>query len=105
MKKAFSIAEAFIMLTVVSVALAAAAPMITKQIKHNNLSNVQTNLLGREINQAENKKHGIAEAIPCYDCYIQKLNYFIACSIATATATVIPTMGLLPAPMRPIIST
>ena len=50
---AFSIAEAFIMLTIVSVALAAAAPMITKQIKHNNLSNVQTNLLGREINQAE----------------------------------------------------
>lgn len=31
-KKAFSIAEAFIMLTIVSVALAAAAPMITKQI-------------------------------------------------------------------------
>ena len=53
--KAFSIAEAFIMLTIVSVALAAAAPMITKQIKHNNLSNVQTNILGREINQAENK--------------------------------------------------
>ena len=52
---AFSIAEAFIMLTIVSVALAAAAPMITKQIKHNNLSNVQTNLLGREINQAENR--------------------------------------------------
>lgn len=37
------------MLTIVSVALAAAAPMITKQIKHNNLSNAQTNLLGREI--------------------------------------------------------
>ena len=53
--KAFSIAEAFIMLTIVSVALAAAAPMITKQIKHNNLSNVQTNILGREINQAENR--------------------------------------------------
>ena len=50
---AFSIAEAFIMLTIVSVALAAAAPMITKQIKHNNLSSMQTNLLGREINQAE----------------------------------------------------
>ena len=46
---AFSIAEAFIMLTIVSVALAAAAPIVTKQIKHNNLSNLQTNLLGREI--------------------------------------------------------
>ena len=31
--------------------------------------------------------------------------YLEASSIATATATVIPTMGLLPAPMRPIIST
>ena len=32
-------------------------------------------------------------------------SYLEASSIATATATVIPTMGLLPAPMRPIIST
>ncbi len=32
-------------------------------------------------------------------------NYFEASSIATATATVIPTMGLLPAPISPIIST
>ena len=31
-------------------------------------------------------------------------DYLEASSIATATATVIPTMGLLPAPMRPIIS-
>jgi hypothetical protein len=31
-------------------------------------------------------------------------NYLLASSIATATATVIPTMGLLPAPMSPFIS-
>ena len=31
-------------------------------------------------------------------------DYLLASSTATATATVIPTMGLLPAPMRPIIS-
>ena len=31
--------------------------------------------------------------------------YLLASSIATAHATVIPTMGLLPAPIRPIIST
>ena len=31
-------------------------------------------------------------------------DYLLASSIATATATVIPTIGLLPAPMRPIIS-
>ena len=36
---------------------------------------------------------------------LAKINYFSASSIATATATVIPTMGLLPAPMSPIIST
>ena len=33
-----------------------------------------------------------------------QISYLEASSIATATATVIPTMGLLPAPMRPIIS-
>ena len=32
-------------------------------------------------------------------------DYFCASSTATATATVAPTMGLLPIPMRPIIST
>lgn len=31
--------------------------------------------------------------------------YFIASSTATATATEAPTIGLLPMPMRPIIST
>ena len=36
---------------------------------------------------------------------IRYANYLPASSMATATATVIPTMGLLPAPMRPIIST
>ena len=88
MKKAFSIAEAFIMLTVVSVALAAAAPMITKQIKHNNLSNVQTNLLGREINQAENRINvtnaniqdiiGAGRTPASYAQYIQSLENRIA---------------------------
>ena len=54
-KHAFSIAEAFIMLTVVSVGLAAAAPMITKQINHNNLSSVSTNMLGRQINNIQSQ--------------------------------------------------
>ena len=35
---------------------------------------------------------------------LRRKDYLLASSIATATATVIPTMGLLPAPMRPIIS-
>ena len=33
------------------------------------------------------------------------LDYFTACWIATATATVAPTIGLLPIPRKPIIST
>ena len=36
---------------------------------------------------------------------VMKLNYFRDSSTATATETVIPTMGLLPAPRKPIIST
>ena len=35
----------------------------------------------------------------------QKFNYFWLSATATAQATVIPTMGLLPAPRKPIIST
>ena len=39
-------------------------------------------------------------------CYVRMKNYFfIASSTATATATVMPTIGLLPAPRKPIIST
>ena len=39
-------------------------------------------------------------------CNLQIINYFFAASsTATAQATVIPTIGLLPAPIRPIIST
>ena len=34
-----------------------------------------------------------------------KIAYLLASSTATAHATVIPTMGLLPAPIKPIIST
>ena len=41
---------------------------------------------------------------PVFLC--EYFNYlFIASSTATATATVIPTIGLLPAPISPIIST
>ena len=35
----------------------------------------------------------------------RKIYLFMASSMATATETVAPTMGLLPMPMRPIIST
>lgn len=43
---------------------------------------------------------------PHYLLYCLAINYlFIAFSTATATATVAPTIGLLPMPIRPIIST
>ena len=38
-------------------------------------------------------------------CFSQKPYFFIASAVATATATVAPTMGLLPMPRKPIIST
>ena len=50
-KTAFSIAEAMMALLIGSVALGAAAPMITKQIKHNNLSNVQTNIISQQLDR------------------------------------------------------
>ena len=37
--------------------------------------------------------------------YVSKSYLFSACSTATATATVAPTIGLLPIPRKPIIST
>ena len=39
------------------------------------------------------------------DVFTWFFDYLDASSTATATATVAPTMGLLPMPMRPIIST
>ena len=41
----------------------------------------------------------------CLSFILGNRDYFIASSTATAQATVIPTIGLLPAPIRPIIST
>ncbi len=54
-----------------------------------------------------------SEKLPCPSCsdrgvcnvYVKRELYFMASSMATATETVAPTMGLLPMPMRPIIST
>ena len=40
-----------------------------------------------------------------YFSFQRKVGYFIASSTATATATVAPTIGLLPIPISPIIST
>ena len=53
-QKAFSVAEAMVALLIGSVALRAAAPMITKQIKHNNLNNAQSQIIMGQINQSNN---------------------------------------------------
>jgi hypothetical protein len=52
------------------------------------------------------KKTPVTITITGVYIFRNNLNYFfIASSIATATATVAPTIGLLPIPRNPIIST
>lgn len=60
-KNAFSMAEAFVGLLVVSVALGVSAPMITKQIKSNNSTDAQITMLKKEI---ENLKESIKQNNP-----------------------------------------
>ena len=48
-RKAFSVAEAFIVLLIGSIALGMSAPMITKQIKAQNMADAQLELLKRTI--------------------------------------------------------
>ena len=65
-------------------------------------SNLQPDLAGCHITMVGEKMASAeAEAIS-----VREINYFFRdSSTATATETVIPTMGLLPAPRKPIIST
>ena len=48
-RNAFSVAEALIALLIASLILGMSAPMISKQIKHNNLFSVQTSMLNKKI--------------------------------------------------------
>ena len=50
-RRAFSIAEAMIVFTIVSVAIASVAPMISKQMKHNDMSNVQMSVVMRQVEE------------------------------------------------------
>jgi len=50
-KKAFSIAEAMIVFTIVSVAIASVAPMISKQAKYNEMADTQARVLDERIKQ------------------------------------------------------
>ncbi|MGI6690997.1 MAG: hypothetical protein ACOX63_09230 [Christensenellales bacterium] len=57
------------------------------------------------LRRRASKTYRRAARKPCGDCESVGKCYFAAISMATATATVAPTMGLLPMPIRPIIST
>jgi len=62
-RKAFSVAEAMITLLIGSVALGVAAPMITKQIKHNNYSQVQTNIISQQLDRVTTQNNKRLEDI------------------------------------------
>ena len=51
--KAFSIAEAMIVFTIVSVAIASVAPMISKQVKYNEMSDLQAKVLNQRIEEVK----------------------------------------------------
>ena len=52
-KKAFSIAEAMIVFTIVSVAIASVAPMISKQVKYNEMADLQAKVLNQRIEEVK----------------------------------------------------
>ena len=52
-RRAFSIAEAMIVFTIVSVAIASVAPMISKQVKYNEMSDVQAKVLNQRIEEVK----------------------------------------------------
>mgnify|MGYP003294410290 CR=1 FL=1 len=58
-KKAFSVAEATIALLIGSVALGMAAPMITKQVKQNNFTDTQFQVLRKEIERLRENQNNI----------------------------------------------
>ena len=69
-RKAFSVAEAFIVLLIGSIALGMSAPMITKQIKFQNMTDTQVSLINdrnqsllERISELENIIEGLG-AIP-----------------------------------------
>jgi len=52
-RRAFSIAEAMIVFTIVSVAIASVAPMISKQVKYNEMSDLQAKVLNQRIEEVK----------------------------------------------------
>ena len=62
-KKGFSVAEATIALLIGSIILGMSAPMITSQIKRNNFSDVQSNILNRRIENLQREISALRQTI------------------------------------------
>ena len=70
----------------------------------NSLADLRANALSLLMRTYQQKK-GAAHSESSPLCRTKRKNQALACAAATAQATVAPTMGLLPMPIRPIIST
>ena len=60
-RKAFSVAEAFIVLLIGSIALGMSAPMITKQIKAQNMTDTQFQVLQRQIEELRRNQSDVED--------------------------------------------
>lgn len=65
-KPAFSIVEAFITLLIVSIALASAAPLISRQVKHSQFSSLQVLELVKKIEELESGSSMQGAVVPFY---------------------------------------
>jgi len=61
--RAFSVAEAMIALLIGTIVLGFSAPMITKQLKHNNFTSIQTQILNKKIDNVDDKSDANAGKI------------------------------------------
>ena len=61
--RAFSVAEAMIALLIGTIVLGFSAPMITKQLKHNDFTSIQTQILNKKIENVDDKSDANAEKI------------------------------------------
>ncbi len=64
--RAFSVAEAMIALLIGTIILGFSAPMITKQLKHNNFTSIQTQILNKKLRMLMIKVTQMLEKYPAY---------------------------------------
>ena len=62
-RRAFSVAEAMIALLIGTIILGFSAPMITKQLKHNDFTSIQTQILNKKIENVDDKSDANANKI------------------------------------------